>query len=82
MNKILVIKGMEMPKECITENEWHGNCPLDRLWCAQRFAPEDMTNGEIYAECEGKIPEWCPLIEVTLEEPVSFKNGKKVEDDI
>lgn len=55
---------MKMPKVCLTEDDWAGNCPMDRLWCAQRFAPKDMTMGEIYKQQTGRVPDWCPWKEI------------------
>lgn len=57
----ILIKGMEMPTVCITEDGWFGNCPMDRTWCQQRFAPPETTMGEAYKARLGKLPEWCPL---------------------
>lgn len=62
----VLIKDMDMPKVCITKDEWYGNCPMDRLWCAQRFAPKDMTMGEIRKAQLENIPEWCPLVTVPV----------------
>ncbi len=53
-----------MPKECVTKEGWCGYCPMDRLWCAQRFAPKGYTMGQIDSDQEGKIPSWCPWQEV------------------
>ena len=75
IEKMVIIKGMEKPKECITKDGWYGNCPMDRTWCTQMFAPVDITNGQAYRDCEGKIPDWCPLVEITFEEPIIFRNG-------
>ena len=60
----LLIKGMKMPKVCVTEDGWHGYCPMHRTWCSQRFAPSYYTNGMVYEEIMENIPEWCPLVEV------------------
>lgn len=57
----LVIRGMEMPTVCI-DNGWYGNCPMDRSWCAQRFAPKDSTNGSAHKDQWNKLPSWCPLL--------------------
>ena len=56
----LVIRGMEMPAVCI-DNGWYGNCPMDRSWCAQRFAPEGSTTEDVHKEQWNKLPSWCPL---------------------
>lgn len=56
----VVILGMEIPTVCI-QGDWYGNCPMDRLWCAQRFAPKGMTMGQISEEQQDKLPDWCPL---------------------
>ena len=57
----LVIRGMAMPKVCI-DNGWYGNCPMDRSWCAQRFAPKDSTNESAHKDQWNKLPSWCPLV--------------------
>jgi hypothetical protein len=57
----IIIKGMEMPPVCITEDGWYGNCPMDRTWCAQRFGPSGAKAGELYRVMTGKRPDWCPL---------------------
>ena len=57
----ILIRGMEMPTVCI-DNGWYGNCPMDRSWCAQRFAPKDSTNESAHKEQWNKLPSWCPLI--------------------
>ena len=56
----LVIRGMEIPTVCI-DNGWYGNCPMDRSWCARRFAPKDSTNESVHKEQWNKLPSWCPL---------------------
>ena len=56
----ILIRGMEMPTVCI-DNGWYGNCPMDRSWCAQRFAPKDSTNESAHKEQWNKLPSWCPL---------------------
>ena len=72
------IRGMDMPKVCITEDGWHGNCPMDRIWCMQRFAPEGRTTGECYAEMQENIPTWCPLVDAPEPaiRPEERKGGK------
>ena len=55
---------MEMPEVCVTEDGYSGSCPMDRLWCAQRYAPEDYTQGQIDNDQIGKLPSWCPWKEV------------------
>ena len=57
----ILIRGMEMPKVCI-DNGWYGNCPMDRSWCAQRFAPKDSTNESAHKDQWNKLPSWCPLV--------------------
>lgn len=71
----LVILGMEMPKACI-QGDWYGNCPTDRLWCAQRFAPKGMTMGQITDEQQDKLPDWCPL------RPLPEKHGDLIDRDV
>lgn len=55
---------LPMPKVCIAKDGWQGSCPMDRLWCAQRFAPEDYTMGQIWEDQTDQIPDWCPWREV------------------
>ena len=57
----VVVWGMEMPKVCITKNDWYGHCPMDRIWCAQRYAPKNYTMGQVFDDQYGKLPDWCPL---------------------
>ena len=71
----VIVKGMEMPTVCI-EGGWYGNCPMDRLWCAQRFAPEGYTMGQINADRQDKLPEWCPL------RPMPEKHGRLIDADV
>ena len=59
---------LKMPKVCITKEGWHGYCPMDRIWCAQRYAPKDYVMGQIYADMDGKIPSWCPWKEANADE--------------
>lgn len=59
----ILIRGMKMPTVCI-DNGWYGNCPMDRSWCAQRFAPKDSTNESAHKEQWNKLPSWCPLIPI------------------
>lgn len=70
----ILIKGMEMPKVCI-DNGWYGNCPLDRTWCAQRFAPEGSTNGSVHKDQWNKLPSWCPIV------PLPEKHGRLIDAD-
>ena len=56
----VIVRGMKMPKVCLDDG-WRGVCPMDRLWCAQEFAPKGLTGGEIYNQQDGKLPSWCPL---------------------
>lgn len=70
----VLIKGMEMPTVCI-EGGWYGNCPMDRLWCAQRFAPEGYTMRQINADRQDKLPDWCPL------RPLPEKHGRLIDAD-
>lgn len=59
---------MEMPKECISEDGWQGYCPMERIWCAQRYAPKGYTTGQIFDDmCNGR-PSWCPWEEVKDDE--------------
>ena len=55
---------LEKPKVCVTKNGSHRSCPMNRLWCAQRFAPKDYTLGQIDKDQIGKVPDWCPWKEV------------------
>lgn len=66
------IPSMEMPTVCI-HGDWFGNCPMDRTWCAQRFAPKGMTMGQIAEEQQDKLPEWCPL------RPLPEKHGRLID---
>ena len=68
----LVIRGMEMPTVCI-DNGWYGNCPMDRSWCAQRFAPKDSTNESAHKDQWNKLPSWCPLV------PLPEGHGKLID---
>lgn len=68
------IPSMEMPTVCI-HGDWFGNCPMDRTWCAQRFAPKGMTMGQIAEEQQDKLPEWCPL------RPLPEKHGRLIDVD-
>lgn len=70
----VIVKGMEMPTVCI-EGDWYGNCPMDRLWCAQRFAPEGYTMRQIDADQQDKLPDWCPL------RPLPEKHGRLIDID-
>lgn len=70
----VVILGMEMPKVCITEGGWYHSCPMDRTWCAQRFAPKGLTNVQIFESQECKIPDWCPL------RPLPEKHGRLIDE--
>lgn len=71
----VVVLGMEMPKVCITEGGWYHSCPMDRTWCAQRFAPKGLTNVQIFESQECKIPDWCPL------RPLPEKHGALIDRD-
>ena len=53
---------MEIPHVCITENGFYGYCPMDRVLCAERNSPPDMTIREAYEAMTDKIPSWCPII--------------------
>lgn len=64
----MVLIDMEMPTVCV-DGDWYGNCPLDRLWCAQRFAPKGYTMAKIVADQQDKLPNWCPLKRFTPPEP-------------
>ena len=68
----VVVMGLEMPTVCI-EGGWYGNCPMDRLWCAQRFAPEGYTMRQINADRQDKLPGWCPL------RPMPEKHGPMID---
>lgn len=68
------IPSMEMPTVCI-HGDWFGNCPMDRTWCAQRFAPKGMTMGQIAKEQQDKLPDWCPL------RPLPEKHGRLIDLD-
>lgn len=70
----VVVLGMEIPTVCI-QGDWYGNCPMDRLWCAQRFAPKGMTMGQISEERQDKLPDWCPL------RPLPEKHGDLIDRD-
>ena len=70
----LVIRRMEMPKVCI-DNGWYGNCPMDRSWCAQRFAPKDSTNESAHKDQWNKLPSWCPLL------PLPEGHGRLIDAD-
>lgn len=59
------IKGMKKPIMCITEDGFMGGCPMDRIWCMQRFAPRDKNVGECYKEMTGTTPSWCPLVDAS-----------------
>lgn len=56
----VVVLNMEMPRACI-DGHYYGNCPMDRLWCAQRFAPEGRSQKDIFRDREDKVPDWCPI---------------------
>ena len=68
---------MEMPRVCITENGYHGYCPMDRVWCIQRNAPPDITMCEAYEAMTDKIPSWCPIICALPE-----NHGRLVDADV
>ena len=70
----VIVMGLEMPTVCI-EGGWYGNCPMDRLWCAQRFAPEGYTMRQINADRQDKLPDWCPL------RPLPEKHGRLIDAD-
>lgn len=53
---------MKKPLVCITKDGYHGNCPMDRVWCIQRNAPKGITMGEAYAAMTDKVPSWCPVV--------------------
>lgn len=53
---------MTKPLVCITKDGYHGNCPMDRVWCIQRNAPKGITMGEAYAAMTDKVPSWCPVV--------------------
>lgn len=67
----MILIDMEMPTVCV-DGDWYGNCPLDRLWCAQRFAPKGYTLGKMIADQQDKLPKWCPLPEFEYE-PVEVR---------
>ena len=74
----VMIEGMDKPDACISaDGAYYGDCPMDRVWCAQRFAPENMTMGQATEERTGKLPDWCPLV------PIRYKGyGEwEVEED-
>lgn len=56
---------MPMPKVCIENDGTYSDCPMNRLRCAHKFAPEGYTYGEIKRDQTGKLPTWCPLIDLT-----------------
>ena len=60
----IYIKGMKMPKVCLTKDGYAGSCPMERIWCAQRYAPSGYTMGKMYADMIEKVPDWCPLVEL------------------
>ena len=64
----VLIRDMTMPRICIDEYGWYGHCPLDRTWCAQRYAPKNYTMGQIYEDQKGALPKWCPLVDMTERE--------------
>lgn len=66
MSKLIV--EMEMPKVCITKDGYYGNCPMDRLWCVQRNAPNGTKMRDAYAEMTDNIPSWCPIVGVLPDE--------------
>jgi len=68
----VIVMGMEMPAVCV-QGDWYGNCPMDRTWCAQRFAPKGMTMGQIGKEQQDKLPDWCPL------RPLPKRHGRLIE---
>ena len=57
----VIIRGMEMPPVCITEDGFYGHCPMDRVWCAQRFAPYWTRTGQAYKSMIEGRPDWGPL---------------------
>ena len=57
----MLIVDMPMPKVCITKDGYYGNCPMDRVWCAQRNAPSGTIMRDVYAEMTDNIPSWCPI---------------------
>lgn len=65
----VIIKGMKMPTVCISGN-WYGNCPMDRVWCAQQFAPPGYTMKLIHEDQQDNLPDWCPL------RPLPEKHGR------
>lgn len=70
----VVVIGMEMPRVCI-DGHHLGNCPIDRLWCSQRFAPKERDGWEIYKDRKDKLPDWCPL------RPLPEKHGRLIDAD-
>lgn len=52
----MLIVDMPMPKVCITKDGYYGNCPMDRVWCAQRNAPSGTIMRDVYAEMTDNIP--------------------------
>jgi hypothetical protein len=56
----VVVLNMEMPRACI-DGHYYGNCPMDRVWCAQRFAPEGRSQADIFRDRKDKVPDWCPI---------------------
>lgn len=75
----MVLIDMEMPTVCV-DGDWYGSCPLDRLWCAQRFAPKGYTLGKVFADQRGKLPKWCPLKPFTPPEPQITTNIYDTEE--
>lgn len=75
----MVLIDMEMPTVCV-DGDWHGSCPLDRLWCAQRFAPKGYTTAKIVADQQDKLPKWCPLKPFTPPEPQITTNIYDTEE--
>lgn len=69
----VIVKGMEMPQVCVTDDGWYGNCPMDRVWCAMRFKPEYEEGQRIIDEITGKLPVWCPL------RPLPKRYGRLIE---
>lgn len=67
----VVVKHMQMPSECLKADESiNRNCPMDRVWCADKFAPYDMTYLQRLEEQTQKLPSWCPL------RPLPEKHGR------
>lgn len=56
---------MEKPKICMDDGNCL-SCPMHRLWCGMRFAPKGYTCGQTFADMDGKVPKWCPMIEIDL----------------